>query len=418
MIIEHAAELRNFVLPLLVMFSMAQQQHVLNVLEAALVSELRHKTLAGLTRCLLLPHADHFALADFFRRSPWRADAVRQAMTQAVLQVAISVSKRLKGTRIFLAVDDSLCIKDAATRKIPGVGFYYDHVEQRRHTKQHSNASRYVCLMLVLGPFSFPLSWRLYLKRKQVRALRRSGVSNVLFYTAQALVDQMFKEVETQLPTGRIYVLFDSWYASQRMFKAVRQRGWHFICASKSNRNLSGCSLSQWWPKLAQQRTRRVTLQSTKGKRTYNVRITGGRVRGCASDVAVVISKRHRRDKLPAYFMSSDTALSVATILKFYTLRWECELSNWWLKERFGLADFRMRSLNGVLRWHTLIFVAYAFLCVRRATIFIATGKQQAFPQVLADHRRWHFERIVAHVAALARQGKSDRDILQLIAPT
>jgi hypothetical protein len=46
MIIEDAAELRNFVLPLLVMFSQAQQQHALNVLEAVMVSELRHKTLA------------------------------------------------------------------------------------------------------------------------------------------------------------------------------------------------------------------------------------------------------------------------------------------------------------------------------------------------------------------------------------
>jgi hypothetical protein len=70
MIIEHAAELRSFVLPLLAMFSQAQQQHALNVLEAVLVSELRHKTLAGLTRSLLLPHADHFALADCFRCSP------------------------------------------------------------------------------------------------------------------------------------------------------------------------------------------------------------------------------------------------------------------------------------------------------------------------------------------------------------
>jgi hypothetical protein len=418
MIIEHTDALRNFVLPLLIGLNGFQQRHALNVLEAVLASDQRHKTLAALTRLLLLAHADQFALADFLRVSPWNAEQLRSRMTGAVLLAAGALQKRLGTDKIVLAVDDSLCVKDFGTRKLPAVGLFYDHVEQRRQTRNHSNASRYICLMLVLGPFSFPLSWRLYLKRRQVRKLRRNGNSDIVFLTTHQLVEQMLKEVDTHLPAGQVYVLFDSWYASQGMFKAVRKRGWHFICASRSNRLLSGVPLNQLWRKLAQQRTRRITLRSTKGKRTYRARITRGRVRGCVHDVAVVITKRHRRDLTPAYFMSSDSALSATAILKCYSLRWNCELGNWWLKQRLGLADYRMRSLQGCMRWHALIFVAYAFLCVRHAATYQPGKPIEPFASVLTEHRLQHHQALVLHIAKLARAGYTDAQVLRAVTPT
>jgi hypothetical protein len=418
MIIEHTEILRNFVLPLLMGLNGFQQRHALNVLEAVLVSDQRHKTLAALTRLLLVAHADAFALADFLRVSPWSAAELRSRMTGALLVAACALQKRLGADKIVLAIDDSLCVKDFATRKLAAVGLFYDHVEQRRQTRRHSNASRYICLMLVLGPFSFPLSWRLYLKRSQVRKLRRNGTSGVAFLTTHQLVEQMLKEVDKHLPSGQVYVLFDSWYASQGMFRAVRERSWHFICASRSNRLLSGVPFIQLWRKLAQQRSRRITLHSTKGKRTYQTRVTRGRVRGCVKDVAVVISKRHRRDITPAYFMSSDTALSVSAILKSYSLRWSCELGNWWLKQRLGLADYRVRSLDGCMRWHALIFVAYAFLCVRHAATFQPGKPVVPLADLLTEHRHRHHHALVLRVAKLARAGYDDAHFLRAFTQT
>lgn len=250
-------------------------------------------------------------------------------MTSAVLTAAGALQKRLGADKIVLAVDDSLCVKVFGTWKLSAVRLFYDHVEQRRQTHNHSNASRYICLMLVLGPFSFSLTWRLSLKRGQVSKLRCNGHARVTFLTTHQLVEQMPKEVDTCLPSGQVYVLLDSWHASQVMFKAVRKRGRHLVCASRSNRLLSGVPLIQLWRKLAQQRARRITLRSTKGKRSCRARITCGRVRSCVHDVAVVITKRHRLDLTPAYFMSSDSALSATAILKCYSLRLNCELGNW-----------------------------------------------------------------------------------------
>jgi hypothetical protein len=57
-IIAHSDALCNFLLPLLVNFTPAQQRHALNFIEALLVCPAKHKTLATLTRLLRLPHAD------------------------------------------------------------------------------------------------------------------------------------------------------------------------------------------------------------------------------------------------------------------------------------------------------------------------------------------------------------------------
>ena len=74
MAIEPTEVLRNFVLPLLIGLNGFKQRHALNMLEAVLASDQRHKTLAALTRLLLLAPADQFALADFLRVSPWNAE--------------------------------------------------------------------------------------------------------------------------------------------------------------------------------------------------------------------------------------------------------------------------------------------------------------------------------------------------------
>ncbi|MEO6061940.1 MAG: transposase, partial [Thermoflexales bacterium] len=128
--------------------------------------------------------------------------------------------------------------------------------------------------------------------------------------------------------------------------------------------------------------------------------------------------KRHRRDRSSAFFISSNTALSATTILRIYTLRWECELGNWWLKQSLGLGDYRVRSLDAILRWHALVFVAYAFLGVRRAETYRPGKPLAPFANMLNEHRKWHFRQLVQHIAGLARNGRSDQPILESVAPT
>jgi hypothetical protein len=69
---------------------------------------------AMLTAMLRLPHADHFALADFFRQSPWCPLEVRRAALTTQVNVVARVLRQADDTApIFLSVDDSLAVKEA-----------------------------------------------------------------------------------------------------------------------------------------------------------------------------------------------------------------------------------------------------------------------------------------------------------------
>jgi hypothetical protein len=189
----------------------------------------------------------------------------------------------------------------------------------------NTNASRYVAVHLQLGPLQFLLTWRLYLKHKQVKALNRQrraqGLPLLTYHALPSLVQQMLDEIAPQLPAKcKVYVLFDAWYASSELLRFIRAHGWHFICAAKANRRLDTYSLAEWWHHLGHQPTERVTLRSTKGSRTYSTRYRVGRLRRYPELLTAVFCKRNRRDTRPVYFLCSDITLSVRCILKYYRL--------------------------------------------------------------------------------------------------
>jgi hypothetical protein len=423
-IVAHSAALCNFWLSLPVGFSAAQTRHALNVIEALLVSQHKHKTLAALTRLLRGPHADAYALADFFRRSPWTAELVRTAVLRVLLAFVGQVQRVTRRRLLFLSVDDSLCRKYAKTQALEAVGWHHDHNRARRQLGHCTKASCYVMLHLQLGSVHLPLNWRLYLKRSQVTHLnrvRRGSDQPRLVYCGLAdLVMQMLDEVAPHLPTGcQVYVLFDAWYDNHKLQRLIHAHGWHWLCASRSNRRVGDFQLGQWWSHLDHQRCERIPLRLVSRSHIYRTRHTVGRLRRYPAEVIALISKRARRDTQPAYFLCSDTTLSVRCIVKYYSYRWQTEVDNWWLKERLGLADFRLRSVEAIAKWHALVFAAYAFLHHWRALPLLTQPSTALAPLVetLAVYRQWHTRQSVGHIASLVRAGYSDDQLLAELFP-
>lgn len=397
-------------------------RHALNYIEALLVCTHKHKTLSALTRLLRLPHADEFALADFFRTSPWDRVRVQHALTLFLLQTVCTIQQKTGWRLLFLRVDDALCPKDVATHALEAVTFHFDHCRARRQRGKFTNGSRYVTLSLQLGPLQFVVAWRLYLPRKRIKQLNRTrtDANRLTFHKLTTLVEQMLDEIAPHLPKGcRVYVLFDAWYDDQHLEKHIRTHGWHWMCATRFNRNVSGRSLCHWWHHLGHQRITRVVVRSATRSHTYFPRFVIGQLRRYPDPVVAVLSKRKKRDTSPAYFLCPDTTLSVRTILKYYGYRWQAEVDNWFLKERFGLADYRLQSLEAILRWHTLVFAAYAFVQYRRVVPLLQDPKAQLQPlgDVLREHQREHVQQTVRYVADLVRQGYSDDELLALLVP-
>jgi len=113
----------------------------------------------------------------------------------------------------------------------------------------------------------------------------------------------------------------------------IHRLGWQTLCGLKSNRKLTAQWLDQHVHALRHQRYTRVSVTTADGTTTtYLVRTFTRCLEDVAFDVRVFASRRHERDKHPAYFASMDLALSATQALQGYGRRWSCEVDNFSLK--------------------------------------------------------------------------------------
>ena len=366
LIVQHSPKLLAFLCGLHLRLSKPQLQHVIRIADALIVSEVRHKTIAGLYR-LLVDTPDASNGADSLRISPWTADDLRAPIRCFTVTDLVAYATKIHEWTLYVSLDDSLGEKDKGTRHLEAVEYHHDHSQSRgKKNPRYTNGTVHVEVRLELGARSYAYDWRLYLREKTVRRFNRQRTpeQRLRFRKKTSLARDMLEGLQQLLPAGfQVYVLFDSWYASNRLLQWCRRQGWHVICAIKSNRKLGDKQLTAWPQALRHQRYQRVLLTATDGRqRTYLVRTLQGKLHKLPFAVCVLISQRHHRDKRPKYFLCTDLSLSAPEILPIYQKRWPIEVDNFYVKQQLGLADFRVQSYEATEKWFAIVFVALAFL--------------------------------------------------------
>jgi len=423
-IVTNSVELVKFVFALGLRLSRPQKQHVLNLVDALLVSDER-KTLAHLNR-QLVEAKDDSSVAHSFRASPWQANDVRSKLLVFLVRTAVQLARSLGLEKIIcLSLDDSLCVKDAATTQLESVDWHHDHNASSKKQAAYKNGSVYLICHLKIGFINFALNWRIYLREKTVRRLNRQRATGqrLRFRTKYRLARDMLAEIAPLLPPDfQVYILFDSWYASAKLIKYCRRQDWHVIAGLKSNRCLNGQQLSQWHQDLRHKRYERATVPAADGSQTtYFVRSLRGRLNEVPFEVCVLISKRHPRSKSPAYFLCTDLALSAQEALAWYRDRWPVEVDNFYLKTRLGLADYQMQCFEAIEKFHAIVFLALAYLQYRLVQS-LATAHQSGLARsndqlrTLADvirlHRAEHDVQLLKAACQLALQHNSLTPVL------
>ena len=377
LIVQHSPQLLAFLCGLHLRLSKPQWQHVLRLADALIVSEARHKTLAGIYR-LIVDAPDPSNGADTLRISPWTAEDLRAPLRHFIVADLVAYAQHSDTWTLYVSLDDSLDAKDKGTRHLEAVEYHHDHTKSQGKKKPYyTNGAVHVEVRLELGTRSYAYDWRLYLREKTVRRLNRQRTpeQRLRFHKKTTLAHEMLTELQQLLPVGfHVYVLFDSWYAANRLLKFCRRQDWHVVCAIKSNRKLDDQKLSQWPQALRHQRYQRVQLTATDGRqRLYLVRPLQGRLTHLSFDVCVLISKRHPRDTHPKYFLCTDLSLSAQQILSIYQKRWPVEVDNFYVKQHLGLADFRVRSYEATEKWFAVVFLAWVFLqrCLHHAHLWL-----------------------------------------------
>ncbi len=368
-----------------------QRRHMLNMADALLVCE-DEKTLAALQRQFVTaPDASN--MADFLRISPWCADEVREALRAHQVKWLLAEADRTEAPKvIYINIDDSLGEKDKATRSLEPVDWHHDHSESTKSKPRYKNAFCYLGCTLRVGGNVATVDVRLYLREKTVRRLNRHREpgQRIRFRSKYRLARQILVELRPHIPPGwQVYVQFDSWYASKRLIKYVRRQEWHVTCGLKKNRKLDDTRIDKHAQALKHRWYTRIRVTTADGNTsTYYVRRRDGRLADVPYNVRVFFSKRHPRERSPAYFACTDLACSAKQTLQGYAWRWSCEVVNFYLKTQLGLADFRVQSYEAVDRYMVVVHLAWAYVEQRFA--HERSAQIKTYGDIIRRHRDEH----------------------------
>jgi len=413
-IVHNSPHLCAFLDQLHLSLSQPQRQHMLNLADALLVCE-DDKTLAALQR-QFLDAPDPSNMADFLRISPWHAADLRAAVRTNQVHWALAQAERRGLPKVItINIDDSLGEKDKTTRHLEPVDFFHDHSESTKTKPCFKNAFCYLECTLAIGSIVVTVDLRLYLREKTVRRLNRHRPASqrIPFRSKNHLAHSILAALRPLLPAGwSVIVQFDSWYASAVLIKYVRRQGWHVTCGLKHNRKLTGQRIDQVAYALRHKRYTRVHVTAADGSQTtYYVRQTTGRLEQVPFDVRVLFSRRHPREKSPAYFMSTDLTRSAHQALQGYRRRWSCEVVNFYLKTQLGLADFRVRSYAAVDKYMVVVLLSWAY--VERRYEQERSTQIKTYGDIVRRHREEHAIDWLSGALEMLRETGSVQQVLE-----
>jgi hypothetical protein len=155
LIVHHAPKLLVFVCGLHLRLSKPQWQHVIRMADALIVSDMRHKTIAGLYR-LIVGAPDASNGADSLRLSPWTTEDLRAPIRHFTVADLVAYATETNEWTLYVSLDDSLGEKDKDTRHLEAVAYHHDHTKsQGKQKPYYTNGTVHLEVRLQLGTRSY-----------------------------------------------------------------------------------------------------------------------------------------------------------------------------------------------------------------------------------------------------------------------
>ena len=280
----------------------------------------------------------------------WRSSFDEAAVVQAQAGQQL---KRLykKGCHdCMLIIDDTQTIKRA--KKMQAVG------------KIHHHASGKYCMghtilkacMFYRG-VTIPLGSWLYVKKEH------AGKLGIPFKKLTELAAEIILGADIS-DKFKVTVLFDSFYLCPQVVNACKQRKWHYIGVSKSNRWFTFNAVKHKIGKYGRNILNRggiwysiAGLRKTAG---YKLAQRVGTMNKLG-EVKVVFSKR-KGDKAVIALVTDDINMSMKKVVSRYLKRWAIEVMIKEQKQHLGLGDYRVLRYRAIVRHLCLVDSAYACL--------------------------------------------------------
>lgn len=171
-IVQHSAQLVEFIVLLQLNLAKPQYRHVLNIADTVIVCEAPHKTLTTLYD-LLVDAPDASNAADCLRISPWKAVDLREPLRDFTIGDLMQAASLLEEEVLWVSIDDSLTAKDKGTTCLQAVDWRHDHTKSVGKKQAYTNGTQHVEVRIQLGNQAYVYDWGLYLREKTVRRLNR-----------------------------------------------------------------------------------------------------------------------------------------------------------------------------------------------------------------------------------------------------
>jgi SRSO17 transposase len=358
-------------------FSQPQYKYFVTILLGLMLCQ-SGRTLSGLLR-QVDSGASVSGVSRFMGQAPWQAEDMarrwqsqfRQEMTARVLHEHARMRRRRKKKRGrpkktvvtgYLIGDDSTMTKRRG-KKMGGLGRHYSGTEKKTVTGHSLVQGLYVLL-----DRRCPLMPKMY---------RQKAVCEAESIAFASKVDMMAEIIGTFEPVAGTltHVLLDSWYTSKRIWRIARERGFLITSGLRCNRSLRiddpdapkgwrWQRVDEYATALPQGEWRRVRWPNQKGERWVYVHVVSTRIKKLYRSQLIIVRGKWDDDEeeKTVYWASSDLTADLKTLVGHIANRWDVEVLFADTKELLGLDQYQLMTATAILRFWTLIMLAYYFL--------------------------------------------------------
>jgi len=184
------------------------------------------------------------------------------------------------------------------------------------------------------------------------------------------LVIQLLTELKLP-PEVKPIILFDSFYFSQTVVQAVKQRGWLYVSVAKYNRKMinpfTGRRIRLGNFIKVIQRKRKIKVEFNLEGRTKRYRAIQIKTRLSKVGEVNMVFSYQRGMTYPLVLVTNDLELPAEDVIRWYSLRWKIECFFQDIKEELGLGDYHTTQEESIskhlglsiLGYHGLVFIRY-----------------------------------------------------------
>jgi SRSO17 transposase len=287
-----------------------------------------------------------------------------------------------KGAPLYVVLDDSKAKKRG--KHVQAAAKMFDHV-----SKGFLWGHQFVCITLSYRGMTIPYAIVLYRPKEDCKKRK------LPFQKLTSIAEDLIRDMP-DFGVSKVYVLADTYYASKRIIRCVRSKGYHFVTVLKSNRRILVNGRSTTIRRfIARHFTRDRKRSVHVGKRRYRTISQQVYLPGVGEGKLVISQVKGCKTALALF--STEVTADAASIVTSYRVRWSIEIFFKLSKQYLGLTAYHHRDERAVRSHLQLVLLAYCLL----THLFVdeQRAKDKSISQQLL--RKFSLRQSQSHVRAL-----------------